>query len=110
MRNLINKEYLPLDNSYAVNMTDSSIKWSCLAGTHGTMAEMTLIVSNPFKMIVKTSVGTFEERTMILVKDFNNHTHAVLFFPFRVVTKENKQEMIELNEKQALEERENQLW
>lgn len=109
MKKLINLEYLPLDNSYAQNLTDPKSS-SFLAGFWGELSEMTLIKSNPFTLNVKSQVNCkMLTHKFIMVEDSEGNTHMVLFFPFRVVTPENKDAMISMNEEQAYEQRNTEL-
>ena len=85
-QSLIGRKYYPFDNSYCVNLTQSSnYPYSnkrnvYLAGTLlGDPVKECIIVSEPFKCKVKSCVGNeIYEHDMIMV-NYNNHTYSVMF-------------------------------
>ena len=86
MKNLIGKEYTPLDNSWSVNVTQcgdflGSAKRGYLAGSYYSEAKKCLIVSEPFECIVNTTgvPRPKQIKTMIIV-EYDKETHMVLFF------------------------------
>lgn len=86
---IIGKKYIPIDNSWSVNVTTASDyphknEWRYLSGTpdnNFTPVECT-IVSEPFFMKVST-YKQIREQLMVAV-DYNDETHIVLFFPSQI--------------------------
>lgn len=111
MRNLINKEYMPLDNSYSLNLSDIKADRSYLAGVYGEKAQIVTIVCNPFDMLIKSEANKkFDTHKFILVRDFNGHVHTVLFHTWRVITDKNRESLFEENERQTEKTRDLMDW
>jgi len=101
MRSLINKEYLPLDNSYSLNLSDIKADRTYLAGVRGEKAQIVKITSNPFEIMIKSDADKkFNKHKFIMVIDENNCTHMILFYEWRVITDKNRQELMFLNEQE----------
>lgn len=78
---VIGKKYYPVDNSYAICLTDGKKNY-LLGGNHYSVPkqkEECIIVSQPFEMLVKTVSGDHKTVSMILVECSRGFTHAVLF-------------------------------
>lgn len=84
---LIGLMYKPFDNSYAINITKSNngnyVHNDLLAGTSTTEGVICEIVSEPFKLIVK-SIYVMKEVMMIMVS-YNDETHCVMYDEGRVI-------------------------
>lgn len=84
MESLIGKSYVPLDNSYALNL--SSYNWdrneytgSQLAGNMvGLDPQRVIILSEPFVMVHNNEDRHYN---MILVKDIKGDVYTVMFNP-----------------------------
>ena len=89
-QSIIGRQYLPGDNSYAVNLTDSSNypytnENSYLAGTHGGMGrKQVTIVSEPFLCKIRTILGDIRQHPMIVVESEGKH-HLTLFFQSNLI-------------------------
>lgn len=98
---LIGKQYMPLDNSYMVNLSNRSF-FASLGGIpyKNKPAEVCVIKSDPFDVII-TEHESNKTHSFILVETERNETYFVLYHSFRVITKETTIELL----KQRDEER-----
>jgi len=87
MRTLIGKEYIPVDNSWSVNVTLCgdilrSAKTSYLAGTYRTPPKKCIIVSDPFFCNTQTTgISKPKEIKEMIMVEYNDETHMVLYNP-----------------------------
>lgn len=88
-----NKNYIPLDNSYILNMTGD--KEELLAGSAMSDPKETLIVSEPYREELETYNG-LRDYEFINVQ-YKGDVYRVLYFPWRVDY--SIQEAIEENNK-----------
>lgn len=84
---LINKQYVPIDNSYSANLSDGQKKYlaSCLF-SDGTI---TTIVSEIYTVKISGKMHEF-----IRVETPEGETHQVMYYPHGVVTEQNTAEQI----------------
>jgi hypothetical protein len=81
---LIGRCYLPVDNSYSVNLT-SATKYPyksediSLAGGFNSDAKMCVIVSEPFICRVDSDLSGIRTYEMIMV-EYENKTYSILYY------------------------------
>jgi hypothetical protein len=81
---LIGKCYLPVDNSYSVNLTSASrypykSEDTSLAGNFSSEAKMCVIVSEPFICKVDSDLSGIRTYEMIMV-EYDNKTYSILYY------------------------------
>jgi hypothetical protein len=81
---LIGKWYLPVDNSYSVNLTSAALypyksEDTSLAGNYNSDAKMCIIVSEPFICKVHSDISGLRTHEMIMV-EYENKTYSILYY------------------------------
>lgn len=81
---LIGKWYLPVDNSYSVNLTSAAnhpyiSEDTSLAGNYNSDAKMCVIVSEPFICKVDSGLSGIRTYDMIMV-EYENKTYSILYY------------------------------
>ena len=81
---LIGKWYLPVDNSYSVNLTSAALypyksEDTSLAGNYNSEAKMCVIVSEPFICRVDSDLSGIRTYEMIMV-EYENKTYSILYY------------------------------
>jgi len=89
----IGKQYVPIDNSYSITISDENKERPYLAGTAWDKPTVTTIFSEPFEMMYYSSVQPRVHKFVILQTE-DNRTHLYLFHEHGVVTEGNTIEML----------------
>lgn len=79
-KSIIGLGYTPIDNSYQANLSNSYKDKAYLAGTSSSEPKMCTILSEPFKVPIKSIHGDKETRLhdMVIV-EFEGESHITLF-------------------------------
>ena len=84
------KQYVAIDNSYEINLSDPSADKAYLAGTISDYFKVTTIVSEPFEiMYLGVHCKEFKPHIFVIVKGVDNMHYMTLFYKHGVITNAN---------------------
>lgn len=84
------KQYVAIDNSYEINLSNPNEDKAYLAGTATSYFKVTTIVSEPFSiMYLSAHCKEYKPQNFVIVKGINGMHYMTLFFENGVITKNN---------------------